>query len=388
MTQQIGIVTLYRGYNYGTSLQAYALKQFVSSLGYDVDIIWTLQGADLGRDIRLDKILRMAWRCLWHPELLKYTFLSYKNSLSKPLDPQIKTKFLAFARQFLCINSLSKEQLKQFSYSQDTCALICGSDQIWNAGAANVEPLYFLRFAPQHKRIAYAPSFGIPFVPKYNQKTLTHYIREIPFISVREESGAKIVNKLTGKKATVLPDPTLLLDWQGIYAYQNGKPYVFAYFLDTPCECALKTLSFISQKYAYDIIVCPYPHKIYEQLLGVQFFPAGPMEFVSLIKGACCVLTDSFHGTAFSVNLGTPFWTFERNYASAKGQSTRITSLLEKTELQSHYITNEASGNCDLPMDKSTLQEAKKWIVLQRQKATDFLLHAIEQAGGINANKG
>ncbi len=209
---QVGLVTLYRGYNYGTSLQAYALKQFISSLGYKTKIIWLEEGANKGRDIRLGKIGKMLWRCFLHPQLLKHTFLSYKNSFSKTLSPAIKTKFLEFADTMLQIKGLSAEQLKIFAQDKNTLAVVCGSDQIWSAIAANIEPLYFLRFAPKQKRVAYAPSLGSKNVPSYNKKILAKYISEIPFVSVREESGAHIVKELTDKDVTVLVDPTLLLD--------------------------------------------------------------------------------------------------------------------------------------------------------------------------------
>ena len=378
MAKRIGIITLYRGYNYGTSLQAYALKQFVASLGYDTDIIWTAEGAKRGRDIRIGKIARIFWRCLWHPSLLKHTFLSYKNSLLKDINPKIKAKFLAFAKEYLAVKALTREKLKSFAYSEDTLAIICGSDQIWSANSANIEPLYFLRFAPQNKRISYAPSFGAIKVPSYNKKILAQYIKEIPFISVREAAGAEIVKELTGKQAAVLADPTLLLDWEDIKPYQSKKPYILAYFLDTPSKYALQTLGDISKKYNYDIKVFPYRYKEYEQFPGLQFYPAGPLDFVSLIKGAECVLTDSFHGTVFSINFNIPFWVFERNYASAKNQNTRIISILEKTGLQNHYITKTTPNNLPTGID------AKAWIIEQRKKAKEYLVQSIEKARGIN----
>ena len=383
MAKQIGIVTLYRGYNYGTSLQAYALKQFITSLGYNAHIIWTSQGVTCGRDIRLNKIARMVWRCLWHPTLIKHTFLSYKNSLSKIINPQIKVKFLSFAKKFLAVKGLSKEQLINFAASADTIALVCGSDQIWSATAANVEPLYFLRFAPEKKRIAYAPSFGASSVPDYNREILVRYISEIPFISVREESGAQIVRQLTERQVPVLLDPTLLLDWEEFTIKTDPKEdYILAYFLDEPSQIALDSLHYISQQHNCQVWAFPYKHPAYRTLSNVKQVTAGPEEFVKLIKYAKCVLTDSFHGTIFSINLQTPFWTFARNYVAGKGQSDRLTSILGRLNLQEHYITQPDEKIHQIPTDIVALQTAKKWIVVQRELSKKFLQNALSQIEG------
>ena len=90
---KVGIITLYRGYNYGTSLQAYALKKAISDLGYDTEILWTNENTHAGRDIRVEKIVRMAARMLVHPELRKNTIRGYKKSLGTPIEERIKEEF-------------------------------------------------------------------------------------------------------------------------------------------------------------------------------------------------------------------------------------------------------------------------------------------------------
>ena len=381
---KVGLVTLYRGYNYGTSLQAYALKRFISSLGWRTELLWLAEGAGKGRDIRLAKIAKIVWRCLWHPQLLRHTFLSYKNSFSKPLPSEIREKFLTFAHTKLQVKGLPAAQLKKFAQDDDTLALVCGSDQIWSAAAANIDPLYFLRFAPEHKRVAYAPSFGGKTVPEYNRKILASYIREIPFVSVREDSGADIVKNLTDKDAPVLPDPSLLLDWEEFAGPAPFDNYIAAYFLDTPSQAALQSLQRISAKHGCQIIAFPYRHAAYERLPRITYYPAGPQDFVRLIKGAKCVLTDSFHGTVFSINLQTPFWTFQRNYASGKGQSERLLSLLGKINLQSRYITSPDIKTQDIPSDAQTQTAAKEWVISQRNAARDFLQNAFRRIGEKN----
>ncbi len=155
-----------------------------------------------------------------------------------------------------------------------------------------------------------------------------------------------------------------------------------AYFLDTPSQAALDSLEHISTKYGYKIVAFPYLHKAYEQFKDIIYYPVGPQEFVSLIRRAQCVLTDSFHGTVFSINLQIPFWTFERNYASGKGQSDRITSILNKMGLQNHYITCSDTKTYLISIDKRAMQKAKQWIINQRTLSREFLQNAFLQTGG------
>ena len=111
---------------------------------------------------------------------------------------------------------------------------VCGSDQVWNPNTAC--SAYFLQFAPEHKRIAFAPSFGIGELPESVKPVYQKWLSEIPQLSVREERGAEIIKELTGRDVPVLPDPTLCLpreEWEKIErrpAFAEGA-YVLTYFL-------------------------------------------------------------------------------------------------------------------------------------------------------------
>lgn len=370
---KIGIITLYRGYNYGTSLQAYALRKFVASLGHSAEIIWTKQGATLGRDIRCNKICRIFFKIFFHPSLLKKTFLAYKNSLSKPINDKVKKLFISFIKNELKIKALTNRGLTQYAYDTNTKAIICGSDQIWNTESANIDPLYFLQFAPKNKRIAYAPSFGRNYVPSYNKKILTQYLNSIPYISVREESGAEIVRTLTGRDVPVLIDPTLLLDWRD-WIKEKKKHYIVAYFLDTPSRSAIENLKLLSNKYHYPIYIFPYSFPVYSELKNAEYQIIGPKDFVNIIANADCVFTDSFHGTIFSVNLEVPFWTFERNYATGKSQSGRILSILSRIKMEKQYI--KATDNRILDIPSLAFEQSKQYIHCQREISKHYLINS------------
>lgn len=376
---RVGIVTLYRGYNYGTSLQAYALKKYISSLGYDAQIIWTDENTESGRDVRIGKIFRIIRRSVIRPALFKRTFLGYKNSLTAEMSQAIKQKFLDFTKEELQVQGMNMKELKKFAVSDGTAAVVCGSDQIWSAAGANVEPLYFLQFVPEEKRVAYAPSFGSSTVPSYNRKLIQKYLKGFAHISVREDQGAKIVKELTGRDVAVVLDPTLLQKWDVEKKVIEEKDYIVAYFLNEPSQAALESLKKASEKLTCPIVAFPYKHLSYNEIQEIVYPDIGPKEFVSVIKNAKCVYTDSFHGTAFSINLQVPFWTFSRNYKGVVEQSSRITSLLEKMNLTERYITSQSVCDADSNLDFSF---AQKKLERERIISKRYLSEALKQAEG------
>ena len=102
---KIGICTVYTGFNYGSSLQAYASKKYISNLGYDVDILTYKDGLVKGRDIRIKKLLIMFLRTFWRPKLFRKTFLTYRNSLKKELDLESKRYFFDFEKNNYRLNN-------------------------------------------------------------------------------------------------------------------------------------------------------------------------------------------------------------------------------------------------------------------------------------------
>lgn len=368
--QNVGIITLYRGYNYGTSLQAYALKKVIGEFGYYATILWTDENAHSGRDIRINKVLRMGFRMLIHPDLFKHTIEAYNRSLRQPLDDAIKSKFIEFEKKHLQVKGLPFQKLKNFAYAADTQALVCGSDQIWSAAGANIEPLYYLQFAPQNKRVAYAPSFGASEIPAYNKALIKKYLQGFHRISVREKRGAEIVKELLGIDVPVLIDPTLLLDWNEWKGGANNKDYILLYFLDEPSDDTIDYIQWLADNIAAEVYALPYRFKKYEKLPFLQYITAGPEEFVSLVSNAKFVLTDSFHGTAFSINFNVPFYTFARNYGSVR-QTSRITSLLQTFGLEKQYI--ECVQQVIKSVPSLDFTRSNEILTEQRKKAEKYL---------------
>lgn len=379
---KVTITTAHKGFNYGTSLQAYASKSYITSLGYDAEIVWYKEGFIKGRDIRLRKLIFMFLRTFWRPSLFKKTLLSYKSSLTKEINEDAKKIFLEFTEKELNIQSFSWRELKEYVRKEEVIACICGSDQIWNATNIYIDPIYYLKFAPRKKRVAYAPSFGKDEIPKYNKNAIKRNISQIDYLSVREEQGSNIINELVGREVPVMIDPTLLLnkeDWlKAIRDINNNdkKKYILLYFLDKPSQEAMRYIENLMKIYKCDIISIPNKHDEFEKFDNCNSFSTGPLEFIDLIANSLFVCTDSFHGMAFSINLNTPFFIFKRVYGAASDQSSRIVSLLEKLELQDRFINEtEASGELYIDYEMS-FDNSNILLEGERVKAKTYLLDA------------
>lgn len=369
--KRVGLITLYRGYNYGSSLQAYALKCYIAQMGFQTEILWTDENTHAGRDIRIGKIARILFRMTIHPSLLVHTVLSYRNSLAAEMDAEIKKAFLEFEKKYLSVQGMSPKALKKFAQEKNTIAVICGSDQIWSAAHANVDPMYYLRFVPKEKRVAYAPSFGTCAIPKYNKRIIRKYLKDFQRISVREVQGAAIIKDLLGENVPVLVDPTLLIDWSSWSGKNNHGQYILAYFLNEPSTETVEYIAKIAMEQSCKVLAFPYRYKAFESLSDVEYLCPGPKEFVNLTAHAKYILTDSFHGTVFSIVQNKPFLVFARNYAGTVQQSSRITSLLSLVGLEHCYVKSIVTKTVQIPdIDYS---QANAIVEEQRMRAQQYL---------------
>ncbi|NMA84099.1 MAG: polysaccharide pyruvyl transferase family protein [Epulopiscium sp.] len=342
--KKIGIVTVFTGYNYGSLLQAYSMQQVLRKLGYQPRLLWDKEGLVKGRDIRIKKILVMAFRALIQPKAFRESIASYKSANNQRVLNESKKKFDEFTDKYLKIERYSYRNLKKIGISQEFHAFVCGSDQIWNSKAIYVDPLYYLKFAPNNKKIAYAPSFGKDEIPEYNRKKIKSYLQSIKYLSIREEKGKEIIKDLINKEVPVLIDPTLLLDgqyWSSLSKSLNSEPYVLFYFLSEPSIETIEILREIETYFNKKVVVLPSIADWHNEFQRVETMPTGPIEFISLIKNADFVCTDSFHGMSFSVNFNIPFLVFKRNYGKASNQSSRISSLLSILGLEDRYVKND-----------------------------------------------
>lgn len=350
--RKIGIVTYYRTYNYGSVLQAYALAKTVESFGYQAQLV---DHNDMSKThniiTRLSTYCNRLLCCLQKPKLLFNIFAAKKvgnRTISAKSDDFIK-KFDDFIETNLDITNANyrKAQINGFS------AFICGSDQVWQLNPAGLHELFFLRFAPMHMRIAYAPSFGGTTIPDYNKKRLKKYLNEIPYISTREDTGVDVVMESTGRKVPCVLDPVLLIGKTFWEKQIKDLPvikdnYLVCYFL-SDASAACGAIDNLCRKYGLKAIWVP-SGKLRTDEEHTQY-DASPLEFVSIIKNAKFVCTDSLHGAEFSILLQTPFYVFDRKYELVPEQNARIDSLLRITCLADRLVRDGFEADIENAMN-------------------------------------
>ena len=153
----------------------------------------------------------------------------------------------------------------------------------------------------------------------------------------------------------------------------TSEKYILAYFLDKPSYKAKRVLEILSALLNCKIVGIPYQFD--DMSFCNEVLPSGPIEFLTLLKNAKFVCTDSFHGTAFSINFHTPFYVFERDYGTAQVQSSRVMSILKKMKLLERYQPNEDSirmnyNQCDFEYSEAVLKA-------ERDKAIRYIKNSI-----------
>ena len=368
------ITNILSGYNYGSSLQALAGKTILKELGYDCQLV-AMKSLVKGRDIRLKKLLTILVRSLMLRGKNGSKSLSiYQNSYNKTMIGDSASLFIRFSDEYLQPNYLSWDGMKKAA--KEAVACFAGSDQIWNSSTMYVDPMYYLRFAPAEKRVALAPSFGRDFVADYNKEKIGKWISEFAYLSVRDDSGVKLIKEMTGREAIQLVDPTLKVDgetWKNILGIDDKESnYILAYFLDKPSELARKAITELRAALKYEVIAIPYQFD--DMSYCDKMVSSGTIEFLDLINNAKCVLTDSFHGTAFSINLHTPFYVFSRAYGTAHSQNSRVESILKKVKMQARFEPKDVL----VQYDQIDFAYSESVLIEERKNAREYISNALK----------
>lgn len=343
---KIGLVTTYRIDNYGTKLQAYAMQQALKENNNEVCIIDYYPLYDKRPYVLLIKSLRK----LKSISSFKNKKIQIKNNYAKSRHEAISSfdKYYILTRPIKGYRYLKKIVLEYDCF-------VCGSDQIW-APDNNITDFYNLKFVDKKKpTISYAPSFGTTYIPKFLKKSYQEYLRQIDFISVRENSGVQIIKDLINRKVEQVLDPTLLVDekiWEDLIKEDNyslpKKKYIFCYFLGQEASHREYVMKLSKEQ---DCIIINLAHmKGYceadEKFESINLYDISPITFIRLIKQAEYVCTDSFHGTVFSIIFKKYFLTFERfKDADKNSTNSRIYSLLNLLGLSNRIVKNVIYDN-------------------------------------------
>ena len=322
---KVSIITMTCTYNYGATLQAYALQEFVESMGHSCDIIDHM-GWYGHRTIHLECNI---------DSFLKYPFKS-------KLEQGFKN-FEDFYLQNMHMTTRYESIKALYNSPPDSDVFITGSDQVWNP--RDLRGVFYLDFAPcQAKKVSYAASIGVPTIPEKKQSIIKEYLKNFDGISVRETSGYNAISLLTNKKVNTNCDPVYLLNrdkWRAIEKkpIEINDEYILCYMIYKPKwlnkwlrEVRKKTdkkIVFIGLN-GYRPVVCDYYVR-----------NAGPREFIWLIDHASAVVSSSFHGIAFSVLFGKPIVAMPD-----PPRPDRIHNLLDMFDLEDNILYENKTEDC------------------------------------------
>ena len=357
---KVGIITFHTAINYGGHLQAYALQTAISQMGMSAEII------DYTKKVEHKSVGHYIEAILGIFKIIKIK--KYRKSSEYLLR---KEKFQNFDKHYFFLSQKCENRNDVLRLSKDYLAIVCGSDQIWNPFHTHCNDIFYGGTIEQNRRIAYAPSFGTDSIPKRIQVDYKRLLNAVNYLSVRELSGARIIEELTGRKSLVVVDPTLLISkdvWLSLvhnskndYMEYSNKPFVVCYFLGKH-ERDLKTINdYFYEKGILVLNISQTPNGKYNNTIDV--FP-GVEEFLFLICNSLAVFTDSYHGTMFSIIFERDFYSITRNDTKVNLNS-RIGSFLSKIHCSEHMVKNVSYNllnnmSVDYHTINETLTEWKK----------------------------
>lgn len=324
---KIGILTFQQAINYGAVLQLYALQKIIQKLGTDPEVINYISP-------KLENDYKIIRRNDGLRNLLASIFCAKAFC-------ERKRRFKVFEKKYLNLTNelYSKRDLSRICNKYDY--LITGSDQVWNYTITDADSTYMLDFVEEsNKKISYAASFGVAQIPDKLKVWYKNLLQDFKAISVREKQGQAIINSLCNKEVSVVLDPTFLLtkeDWTKLnIGDTKNKKYILVYCLrrsNLLNEFAEK----LKAKTGFEIIVLnPRIRNIYDKSSA---YSSGPEEFIRLFMNAEYVLTNSFHGTAFSINFNKNFLV-DLDINSTVNTNSRLLNILSLLGLEDRIIDN------------------------------------------------
>lgn len=386
MSNRVALITFFRD-NFGSALQCYATKKFLQKNDYECDVLYEYSYGYEKLKNRIKYLSKIALCSLLYRDFAKNRKEIKRSERKAALS--IESKFLIdwFCETVLQPKGLEYSLLNDKRFADVYDFFIAGSDQIWGGGYL-VRPFMFLEFAPNEKKIALCPSFGVETIKKFNVRPFKKSINKFKTLSVREKSGQRIIADLTGRQVPILSDPVMLLNIDEWHEFAENSSirhqnYVFVHFLDMPSASTIQSINQIAETLNFDIICFANNYSTYDSLKEHTFVDGSPYDYVSLIENASFVCTDSFHTSHFSIIFNRKFCTFERNYGHQNKQSTRIHNLFSTYKCNERFIV-------DSLIPEEVLNASPNFDVIKETKTKeiqDYLLSSIPQASLVKNEK-
>jgi len=344
--KKAGIITLCNEYNFGNRLQNYAVQEVLKTFNLEVETI---------------KYLGL------YDKVASEKNNIHKNRLAKFRKFNENVKFSK--------DTMYKELDLPENFSDNFDYFVMGSDQIWNFTFTRLfSDKAFASFAPKEKKISFSASFGVNYIPEEGTELYEmckNNIQDIRAISVREDAGKDIVEKLTGRTdVEVLIDPTMMLkqeDWETVMKKPESlktDKFIVKSFLGNASEDYWREIRRIAEENDCEII------DISDE--NSPYYDMGPAEFLYLEKNAFLVATDSFHSCVFAILFSTPFIVFERD-DEEESMHSRIETLLKTFKMENRIFDK----TIDDTLLNSNYTEAHKILENERSRVNEFLTKSL-----------
>lgn len=373
---KIGIITIHKSPNFGACLQAFALYDYLHRENADTYVIDLLRPTHFEykqskkyrpfREVRKSLKARVKF-------FIKGLFkCNKKHSVLSDLA-QIKfdsfNKRIQYTKRYYSIDQLYNNPPK-FD------VLITGSDQLWNPTIGFCIEPYFLTFADKSaKKISYATSVGISELYENEKQLYRKWLLEYDTISVREQSGADLISSIINKEVEQISDPTFLLskeEWMRLASNDvRKKKYILLFTLSFKDTLVSYTQQLADESGLEMVYLC-LDHPNIENCSYEYIKDAGPSDFLNLVANADMMITDSFHGSVFSMHLGTKNFF---SYIDPKNKrGGRIVDMYKKFGLVDHVLSpelNQSYKDLDLiSVDRDNLESE---LYTERERCRLFL---------------
>ena len=352
---KIGVITYHRAINYGAILQTYALQVALNKIGIESEVI----------DYRCKNIEEKYWKT-FKKQSIKAMI---KGIMLKKRNDEKRKKFYKFTKENIKISNLKYLTHSELTKSNNEYDyFITGSDQVWHYYLTNMDEAYFLNFVKDsNKKCSYAASFGMQTLPIQYEEQYKHLLKDYYRMSVREEQGRSIIKNLINKDVPVVLDPTFLLnrdDWKKVSIEPKEKDYILIYIMkgsDTLFKFAEELSRETGCKIKY------ITNGLKKPIEAEYITTAGIEEFVGLFANARYVITNSFHGTAFSLIMNKDFFL---ELQAPPAANDRLENIMDTYNLRSREIINGKNNNIHKSIDYRFVNEK---LDFKRQQSIDFL---------------
>ena len=362
---KIGLLTFHCVRNYGAVLQCYATREFLKSKGYNVEVI------NYCPNYLMESYPLFNKKRLVHCSLLGTIVNFIKELIHFPRRCYQKWAFHSFLNRYLNLS----HKVYATTIPSDFDAYIVGSDQIWNSRITKgFDRNYFCEFPflkGGKRYIAYAASMGSVAIDTEETATfLREALNKFDAISVREYSLQQTLQSLTSLSIAHVLDPTLMVDsqiWENIPSSNSSKTKYVVVYQVRHNQNTMRIAKDIAKQMGAKVLVLD---TWFSLSRGVSYRSVSLEGFVDAIRNAACVVTTSFHGTAFSIIFNKPFYVVKLD----DGGDERSQSLLEALGLEDRLINMDSSPIFS-PINYS---EANTRLKELRESSQEFLLNALK----------